>query len=89
MISGGETDDDDDNVSLDSFDNEPFEDTMRRLGTNDPSLTTLRVGLDGHQPPKEQEERTSDKEEVLGLNQDQSFIHAPEEFFEFPEVAKK
>jgi hypothetical protein len=52
MISGGETDDDDDDdVSLDSFDNEPFEDTMRRLGTNDPSLTTLRVGLDGHQPP--------------------------------------
>ena len=47
----GVNDDDDDDVSLDSFDNEPFEDMMRRLGTNDPSLTTLRVGLDGHQPP--------------------------------------
>ena len=47
----GVNDDDDDDVSLDSFDNEPFEDMMRRLGTNDPSLTTLRVGLGGHQPP--------------------------------------
>lgn len=28
-----------------------IEDMMRRLGTNDPSLTTLRVGLCGHQPP--------------------------------------
>jgi hypothetical protein len=45
-------DDDEDDVSLDSFDNEPFEDIMmRRLGTNDPSLTTLRVGLGSHQPP--------------------------------------
>ena len=43
----GVNDDDDDDVSLDSFDNEPFEDMMRRLGTNDPSLTTLRVGVGG------------------------------------------
>ena len=44
---GGENDD----CLLDYFDNEPFEHMMRRLGTNDPSLTTLRVGLGGHQPP--------------------------------------
>lgn len=47
---GGENDNDDDDVSLDFFDSEPFEDMMHRLGTNDPSLTTLRVGLGGHQP---------------------------------------
>jgi hypothetical protein len=44
----GVNDDDDDDVSLDSFDNEPlFEHMMRRLGTNDPSLTTLSVGFGG------------------------------------------
>jgi len=44
----GVNDDDDDDVSLDSFDNEPlFEHMLRRLGTNDPSLTTLSVGFGG------------------------------------------
>ena len=32
-------------------DNEEYEDVMRSLVDNDPSLTTLRVGLGGHQPP--------------------------------------
>jgi hypothetical protein len=50
---GGENDDDEDNVSLEEeeFDYEEYENMMSRLITNDPSLTTLSVGLGGDQPP--------------------------------------
>jgi hypothetical protein len=51
---GDENDDDDeDDVSLEEeeFDYERYENMMRSLVDNDPSLTSLTVGLGGHQPP--------------------------------------
>ena len=49
---------------------------------NDPALRREQMAID---LDKSKKRELQTKKRYPGLNQDQSFIQAPEEFFEFPE----
>ena len=53
---------------------------------DDPALRREQIAIDLR---KSKKKKLLTKKRYPGLNQDQSFIQAPEEFFEFPEEAEE